>query len=458
MPIKQGTTSSQRSRPLIFFRRSNGGQSQGPHRSIAYGNQDRTVCGPNINIADVDTVLEGLVATCFYLQWDRNRYRFGLSPNLNHMLVTRRGGVQNKAIEERIGEQTEKLFRKNSTDACKFIEREFFPRRSNDVKEIPKITLVAMSLEHPAEERATLQLMEEIVRDAGTSGRTFKSALLFAAPDPAENIRDKAREVLAWEDIDDDEQTRNRIDEGQLNLLERSLKAEPEAILTKTIFRAYQHLYLLGKDNKLRRQCPARQYHVQRVGGKAWSMVYFATTRKQWGARRSGRFGSRPQTAELLAGINDGVVDEGRSRRFLFVAAVAPLDQPRRGQTVNLRCRDARNRGLRDQGCQQPHLQAQQKQKEVCSTVTSKYRMTFTFSRPRMLKSCASRRDWHRLRSEVTAESYAQNWRTGVVYLYRNRPIRAADFIGRRDMVSDKGERSLRRGCSLEVATAACSS
>ena len=233
----------------IFFE-SNGGQSQS--RADAALTEIKTdVCGPNINTADVDTVLEGLAGTCFYLQWERNRYRFGLSPNLNQVLVNRRGGVQNKAIEERIGEQTEKLFRKNSTDACKFIEREFFPRRSNDVKEIPKITLVAMSLEHPAEERGTLQLMEEIVRDSGTSGRTFKSALLFAAPDPAENIRDKAREVLAWEDIDDDEDTRKRIDEGQVKLLARNL-ANARRDLDESIFRAYKHLYLLGKDNKLR--------------------------------------------------------------------------------------------------------------------------------------------------------------------------------------------------------------
>ena len=233
----------------IFFE-SNGGQSQSQaEASVPEIKTD--ICGPDINLADVDTVLEGLAGTCFYLQWERNRYRFGLAPNLNQVLVARRGGVQEKAIDERIRKRTEELFRKNSNDACKVVEREFFPKRSNDVKEVPRITLVAMGIEHPAEERATRDLMETIARDCGSSGRTFKSALVFAAVDPSENLHDKAREVLAWEDIDDDDETKKRVDESQLKLLERNRKTA-QRDLDEAIFRAYKHLYLLGKDNKLR--------------------------------------------------------------------------------------------------------------------------------------------------------------------------------------------------------------
>lgn len=232
----------------IFFE-SNGGQSQA--RAEASLPEIKTdVCGPDVNTADVDTVLEALSSSCFYLQWERNRYRFGLAPNLNQVLVSRRGGVSVKAMDDRVCQRTEELFRKNAPDSCKLIEREFFPKRSNDVKEVPRITLVVMGIDQVAEERATLDLMEMIVRDSGTSGRTFKSALIFAAPDPTQNVRDKAREVLAWEDIDDDEETKKRIDEGQIHLLKTNLK-NARRDLDEAIFRAYNHLYLLGKDNKL---------------------------------------------------------------------------------------------------------------------------------------------------------------------------------------------------------------
>lgn len=233
----------------IFFE-SNGGQSQA-QAEAALPEIKTDVCGPEVNLADVETVLEGLATTCFYLQWERNRYRFGLAPNLNQVLVTRRGAVADKAIDERIRKRTEELFRKNSTDACKLVEREFAPKRTNDVKELPKITLVVMALEHPAEDKVTHALMDAIVRDCGSVGRTFKSALIFAVADPSENIRDKAREVLAWEDVDDDEETKKRVDESQLKLLARNLKSAGRA-LDEEIFRAYNHLYLLGKDNKLR--------------------------------------------------------------------------------------------------------------------------------------------------------------------------------------------------------------
>ena len=257
----------------IFFE-SNGGQSQA--RAEASLPEIKTnVCGPDVNTADVDTALEGLAGACFYLQWERNRYRFGLAPNLNQVLVSRRGSVQDKAMEERIRKRTEDLFRKNTSDPCKLLEREFFPKRSNDVKEVPRITLVVMSLEHPAEERGTRELMESIVRDSGTSGRTFKSALIFAVADPSENIREKAREVLAWEDIEDDEETKKRIDEGQLNLLKRNLK-NAQRDLDEAIFRAYKHLYLLDKQNKLRHidlgnitsssACSLAETYLQRLG------------------------------------------------------------------------------------------------------------------------------------------------------------------------------------------------
>jgi hypothetical protein len=239
----------------IFFE-SNGGMSQG--RADASVTEIRTdVFGPDSNMADLDNVLEGLATTCFYLNWDRNRYRFGLSPNLNQILVSRRGAVQPKAIEEKIRKQTEEIFGKSSKDlstpllrATKEIIRKFSPQRTNDVSNVAALTLVVMGLDSPASEKRTADLMESLVRDCGSSGRTYKSALIFAAPDSGQAVREAARNALAWEDIDDDEDTKKRIYEGQRSLLSRNLK-NAQRDLDETIFRTYRHVYLLGKDNKL---------------------------------------------------------------------------------------------------------------------------------------------------------------------------------------------------------------
>lgn len=233
----------------IFFE-SNGGMSQG--KADATVPEIRTdVFGPDMNLVDLDNVLEGLASSCYYLNWDRNRYRFGLSPNLNQILVNRRGAVQPKAIEERIRQQTEKLFGKHSVDASKQIDRKYWPTRSNDVPDRPVLTLVVLGLDFQAKEKRTNDLMESIVRDCGSSGRTCKSALMFAVPDEGDAVCEAARNVLAWEDINGDEDTKKRIDEGQKNLLGRNLK-NAQRDLEEAVFRTYRHVYLLGRDNKLR--------------------------------------------------------------------------------------------------------------------------------------------------------------------------------------------------------------
>ena len=229
----------------IFFE-SNGGMSQS--KAEASLPEIRAAVGsPELNLVDVDNVLEGLVGTCYYLNWDRNRYRFGLSPNLNQILVTRRGAVQPKEIVERIKRDTQDLLNKGT----KALDRRFFPERSNDVPNRPLLTLVPLGLDYPVGEKPTNQLMESIVRDCGNSGRTYKSAIIFAVPDSADTIYEAARNVLAWEAIEDDADTCKQLDESQGRLLKRN-SGRAKSDLKDAIWRAYRYLYLLGKDNKLR--------------------------------------------------------------------------------------------------------------------------------------------------------------------------------------------------------------
>ena len=231
----------------IFFESTGGMSSEKAEATIS---EIRTnVCGPDVHTADIETVLEGLAGTCFYLQWDRDRYRFGLSPNLNQVLVSRRGGVAPSAKLERIRERTKEVFGKNTSAETKLIEREYFPDKTAAVREVPKLTLVVLGIDQPAGDRGTLKAIESIIRDCGSKGRTMKSALIFAAPDPAENLIDKATEVLAWEDVDDDAETKKRIGD-QLPILERGLK-DARRQLDEAVFRAYRHLYLLDKNNDL---------------------------------------------------------------------------------------------------------------------------------------------------------------------------------------------------------------
>lgn len=235
----------QRVATAIFFE-SNGGQSQTrmeasvPEIRAAVGNTD-------LNLADVETVLEGLTAHCFYLNWDRNRYRFGLRPNLNQILVTRRGAVKEKDIQDRIQQTTLDLFKLGG----KGVDRRCFPARSNDVPDRPQLALVVLGLEHPAQEETTKTFIESLLRECGASGRTYKSGLLFVAPDQGSSIREAARNVLAWEDIEADEDTVRQLEEPQRRSLSQSL-GRAKADLKESLWRAYRYVFLLGKHNELR--------------------------------------------------------------------------------------------------------------------------------------------------------------------------------------------------------------
>lgn len=88
-----------------------------------------------------------------------------------------------------------------------------------------------------------------MIREAGTSDRTFKSAIIFAIADSDSSLREEARKVLAWEDIRDQEFT--TLDESQRNQLAVNLK-KAQSDLSESVWRSYKNIVLLGKDNTLR--------------------------------------------------------------------------------------------------------------------------------------------------------------------------------------------------------------
>jgi hypothetical protein len=88
-----------------------------------------------------------------------------------------------------------------------------------------------------------------MTKECGTSDRTFKSGIIWAVADTDTKLREEARKVLAWEDINDEE--RERLDENQKRQLGENLK-KCESNLKESVWNAYKYVALLGKDNKIR--------------------------------------------------------------------------------------------------------------------------------------------------------------------------------------------------------------
>jgi hypothetical protein len=225
----------------IFFE-SNGGQQKGeatlPEIRLA-------VAEPNIDIGNVETVLETLQTTCYFLAADKNRYRFSFQPNLNKVLADRRGNIDSNKLKDRVRTEVLKVFTTGNG-----VEKILFPEKSSQIPDRPVLTLILLSPDYNIKDKSTLNLIDSMIKEYGTSARTFKSALIFVVPEDELTIKEQARIVLAWEEIEDDKDEL-RLNDEQMQQLTKSLKLA-ERDLKESIWRSYKNLVLLEKDNQMR--------------------------------------------------------------------------------------------------------------------------------------------------------------------------------------------------------------
>jgi hypothetical protein len=224
----------------IFFE-SNGGQAKAeatvPEIRFA-------VAEPSLDIGNIETALEALTESCYYLAVERNRYHFSLKENLNKRFCDRRATIPSTQVEEHLHGEIEKVF-----SAGVGAERIYFPEKTIQVADRPVITVVVLAPDQSVQnQKATGPFIETMTREYGTSARTFKSALIFCVPESPDPLREDTRKVLAWEAIEDDDL---KLDESQLHQLGESLK-KARRDLKETIWRTYKNLMLLGKDNALK--------------------------------------------------------------------------------------------------------------------------------------------------------------------------------------------------------------
>jgi len=223
----------------IFFE-SNGGQTKSeatlPEIRLA-------VAGPDMDIGNVETALEGLTDACYYLTTKGNHYRFSLKENLNKRFSDRRASVRDEDIERRIREEIQKVF-----PVGEGVERIFFPDKSSQIPDRPTITLIIIGPEQSLhDDSKIIDKIDTMSKDYGKSARTYKSALLWILPESAGPLREEARKLIAWKDIRDEELN---LDEIQQKQLDASIK-KARRDLTETVWRTYKNILYLGKDNKI---------------------------------------------------------------------------------------------------------------------------------------------------------------------------------------------------------------
>ncbi len=208
------------------------------------------VAEPGLDIGHVETVVEALAppdGACFYLDVHNNRYWFSMKPNLTQVLADRKAALAGdprivEAVKSAIQEQFGRL------DG---VNRIFFPEKSNSIPNQPAVTVVILSPEQTLRDKeTTLEFMAQMTREYGASARTYKNALIWAVAENDQAMMTAAQKALAWETIAD-EQDDLQLGDAQKEQLKRNL-ARAKSDLKESVWRMYNRVYLLGKDNSLK--------------------------------------------------------------------------------------------------------------------------------------------------------------------------------------------------------------
>jgi len=228
----------------IFFE-SNGGMLHSyatlPETRLAVG-------APDLDIANVDTVLEALAppdGACYYLDTMGNRCWFSVKPNLNKLLADRRASIQPNKITDIVRAEVQKVFAEG-----KGADRIYFPEKSGQIPDRPSLSVVVLPPERNMGDPATLDFIAAATRESGLSARTFKSALVWAVAEGDATLADDARKLLAWQEITD-EQDALHLDDTQQSQLKTNLQKAARD-LRESVWRSYRALALLDKDNTIR--------------------------------------------------------------------------------------------------------------------------------------------------------------------------------------------------------------
>lgn len=226
---------------IIFFE-SNGGQtSQGlatlPEIKLSTGD-------PNLDIGLVDSVLQSLLDSCYYLTAVNNKFKYSIHENLIKRFSDRRAGIQPLAANEMVEAEIRRVFDKSNG-----FEKILFPERNNQVTDRPVLSLVILHPSKQISDAETISFMEDIVNNYGSSARVYKSGLIFSVVDDGQPLKEEARKYLAWEtiydeaddlklDVDQRKQVRINMDRAKKDLSEK-------------VWKAYKNLVLLNKNNQL---------------------------------------------------------------------------------------------------------------------------------------------------------------------------------------------------------------
>jgi hypothetical protein len=227
----------------LFFESSGGQQREEatvPELRLAVGE-------PDLDIGYVETALEALQDSCYYLAWEGNRYRFSIRPNLNKLLADRRAALDVNDVGEEARTAIRKVFASKKGVGTPF-ELCAFPDDTAAIADVPALQLVYLDPANRVGEEAS-RFVRQALDEKGANARVFRNALIFAIPDASGALLEAARRALAWKTLGDEAYSLELDDEGRRQLAEQQKRADRD--LVEAVWRAYRRLAFLGAGGEV---------------------------------------------------------------------------------------------------------------------------------------------------------------------------------------------------------------
>ncbi|MEM4500619.1 MAG: DUF499 domain-containing protein [Thermofilaceae archaeon] len=212
------------------------------------------VCGPDVEIGEVENVLSDLNQRCYYLEAHGTAYVIKRRPKLNKILADRKAALSGPEAEQLVQEKVRQAIREVFRSGLK-LERHYFPESPSDVPDTCSLRLVILAPEicwDNSERAKTTEFIHHLLHEYAGRGRTYKSSLIFVVAESSAPLSNEARTIIALESLEDPaEQRRLGLEEEQVREL-RDKKRLSEQQLKELVWRVYRYVVLLDKHDTLR--------------------------------------------------------------------------------------------------------------------------------------------------------------------------------------------------------------